>query len=284
MSRFLLGIALNTGFIVVEIIYGFLANSVALVADAIHNVSDVLGLFLVWVSYYIADRRAPHKFTYGYKNITVFAAFLNCIILFFAIANLLWTSLHRITLPEPVAPVTVIGVAAIGVIVNGVTAFLFMQDRKTDINIHAVFLNMALDTVLSISVVIGGILIWWQHWYLIDPILGVIIALTIIYSFWGVFKESINLIFQAVPASIELQEIITVISTTPQVASYHDLHVWALSTTENALSVHIVTNTQDYNPLLIHDLANIFRDKFNIHHTTIQMEMSGAAVACSSSC
>jgi cobalt-zinc-cadmium efflux system protein len=284
MSRFLLGIVLNTGFIIVEIIYGFVANSVALIADAVHNASDVLGLVLVWASYYIADRRAPHKFTYGYKNATIFAAFLNCIILLFAIANLLWTSLHRLSDPEPVASTIVIFVAAIGVFINGITALLFMKDRQSDINIHALFLNMALDTILSISVVVGGVLIWWKGWNLIDPILGIIIAVTIIYSFWGVFKESINLIFQAVPSSIDLQELIAAIEGMDHIASYHDLHVWALSTTETALSVHVVTSSQDYNPLLIHDLAQMFRDKFNIQHTTIQMEVAVIAADCSCYC
>lgn len=284
MSRFLLGIILNTGFIVVEIIYGFMANSVALIADAVHNASDVLGLVLVWASYYLADRRAPHKFTFGYKNATIFAAFLNCIILLLAIANLLWTSLHRLHTPQPVASTIVIFVAAIGVFINGLTALLFLKDRQKDINIHALFLNMALDTILSISVVIGGVLIWWRGWNLIDPILGIIIALTIIYSFWGVFKESINLIFQAVPSSIDLQELIAAIKSMEHVASYHDLHVWALSTTETALSVHIVTSTQHYNPLLIHDLAQIFRDRFNIQHTTIQMEIAVIAADCNSDC
>lgn len=284
MSRFLLGIILNTGFIVVEIIYGFMANSVALIADAVHNASDVLGLALVWASYYLADRRAPHKFTFGYKNATIFAAFLNCVILLFAIANLLWTSLHRLYTPEPVASTIVMFVAAIGVLINGLTALLFLKDRQNDINIHALFLNMALDTILSVSVVVGGMLIWWRGWNLIDPILGIIIALTIIYSFWGVFKESINLIFQAVPDSIDLQELIAAIKNTEHVASYHDLHVWALSTTETALSVHIVTSSQYYNPLLIHDLAQTFKDRFNIQHSTIQMEVAVIAADCNSDC
>jgi len=284
MSRFLLGIILNAGFIVVEIIYGLMANSVALIADAVHNASDVLGLALVWASYYIADQRAPHKFTFGYKNATIFAAFLNCIILLCAIANLLWESVHRFAAPEPVASTIVIYVAMFGVFINGVTALLFVKDRQTDININALFLNMALDTVLSISVVVGGILIWWKGWNIVDPTLGIIIAVTIIYSFWGVFKESINLIFQAVPANIDLHEIIAAIEAMQQVVSYHDLHVWALSTTETALSVHIVTDGQDYNPLLIHDLAQIFRDKFKINHTTIQMEVAGVATDCSSDC
>lgn len=277
MSRFLLGIVLNTGFIVVEIIYGFMANSVSLIADATHNASDVLGLILVWASYYLADQRAPHKFTYGYKNATIFAAFFNCIILLVAIANLLWTSIHRLMAPQQVSSIIIIWVATIGVLVNGVTALLFVKDRQTDINIHAMFLNMALDTLLSISVVIGGVLIWWQGWYLIDPILGIIIAVAIIYSFWGVFKESINLVFQAVPSNIDLHEIISEIHNIKQIVSYHHLHVWALSTTETALSVHIVTNSEDYNPLLIHDLAQIFKNKFNINHTTIQMEVAGIA-------
>lgn len=284
MSRFFLGILLNSIFVIIEIIYGFQANSVALLADALHNASDVLGLILVWSSYIIAKQNAPHKYTYGYKNITIFAAFLNSLVLLFAIGNLLWESFHRLAAPEPVTSSIVIIVAAIGMLVNGATALLFLKDRHTDINIKAVFLNMALDALLSLSVAIGGILMWWKGWTLVDPIMGCIIAVTIIFSFWGLFKESINLIFQAVPQSIDLHEVIHDITSTKQVFSYHDLHIWALSTTETALSVHIVTSKEHFNPEIICALARKFRDKYNIHHSTVQLEVAGNGDICTNNC
>lgn len=284
MSRFLLGILLNTAFVIIEIIYGFKANSVALLADALHNASDVLGLILVWSSYYIAQRRAPHKFTYGYKNITILAAFLNSLVLLVAIGNLLWESFSRLAAPESVTSGIVISVAIIGVAINGATALLFVKDRNIDINIKGVFLNMALDTLLSLSVAIGGVLMWWKGWILVDPVMGCIIAITIIYSFWGLFKESLNLIFQAVPQSINLHEVIHDIMSTPQVFSYHDLHVWALSTTETALSVHITTTKENFNPELICALAKTFSEKYKIHHSTVQLEVVGNGSICVNNC
>jgi cobalt-zinc-cadmium efflux system protein len=282
--RLLAGIALNTTFILVEVVYGFQANSVALIADAVHNASDVLGLMLVWFSYALADRKPTHKFTYGYKNATIFAAFLNTIVLFIAVGNLIWESILRLAHPEPVVSWLVIAVAAVGVLVNGATALIFYKDREKDLNILSVYLNMALDTLLSLAIVIGGIFIWWKNWYLLDPLLGFVIAVTIIYSFWGLFKESLNLIFQAVPASINLHEIIKDIQSMPEIVGYHDLHVWALSTTETALSVHVVTSADAFNPVLIHDLAAIFRQKYNIRHATIQLEVQDSQVRCKDLC
>jgi cobalt-zinc-cadmium efflux system protein len=282
--RFLLGIILNSLFIVVELIYGFKANSVALIADAVHNASDVLGLGLVWMSVLMSQKRATHKFTYGFKNFTIFSAFLNCVILLIAISNLVWESCLRIISPEPVVSTLVIFVAFFGVLVNGVTALLFIHGRKQDINIFSVFLNMALDTLLSCAIVVGGILIWWHGWLLVDPILGIVIAIFIIFSFWGLFKESLNLIMQAVPSNINLQEVIGDITHMPAVIAYHDLHVWPLSTTETALSVHIVVKEIEPNIDLTFKLAELFKQKYNIHHSTIQIEADGVAPICELNC
>lgn len=274
-NRFFFGIILNTSFVLVELIYGFSANSVALIADAVHNASDVLGLGMVWFSNYVAKYQATRKFTYGFKNLTIFAAFINAIILFLAIGNVMWESIMRLSTLQPVIPTIVIWVALLGALVNGVTALLFIHDKNTDINIRGIFLNMALDTILSIVVVIGGILILWKNWVLVDPILGILIAVTILYSFWALFKESINLILQAVPENIDLHELILDINNFAAVKSYHDLHVWALSTTEAALSVHIIIASDNFNPELACKLSKLFRDKYNIHHSTIQLEVAG---------
>ncbi len=283
-NRFFLGIALNSGFICVELFYGFRANSLALIADAVHNASDVFGLVLIWFSYYMAQRKAPSKFTYGYKNGTIFAAFFNAIVLFIAVGNLVYESIQRLSLNEHVASTTVIMVASIGVLINGLTALLFMRDRHRDINMLGIYLNMALDAAVSLCVVIGGIFIWWQSWYWIDPLLGLLIAASIVFSFWALFKESINLIFQAVPASINLADIENELSSDPLIISYHDLHVWPLSTTEIALSVHIVTSAENFKPELVHKLVAHFQTKHNIIHPTIQLEVAGQPPLCSYDC
>lgn len=271
-NRFLFGIAINVTFVVIELIYGFAANSIALIADAVHNASDVLGLGLVWISYYVAKRQATHKFTYGFKNITIFVAFINSVILFLAIGNIIWEAVLRISNVQTVTPVIVIWVALLGTLVNGVTALLFVPGKDKDIGILSIFLNMALDTVLSLTIVIGGILIWWKGWALVDPICGILIAVTILYSFWGVFKESINLVLQAVPESIDLNDIISDINNIDAIKSYHALHVWPLSTTETALSVHLVIASDYFNTDLVAILSKVFKDKYNISHSTIQLE------------
>jgi len=280
-NRFLLAIGLNVSFIILELFYGFRANSVALIADAVHNAGDVFGLALIWFSYYMAERKAPHKFTYGYKNGTIFAAFLNTIVLFIAVGNLIWISIERFTEVEYVVSSTMMMVAAAGVVINGLTAILFIKDRHKDINTLGIFLNMSIDAALSLCVVLAGFFIWWKGWYWVDPTVGLVIAASVIVSFWGIFKESINLIFQAVPASINLHEIKKDLSACKAIVSYHDLHVWPLSTTETALTVHIITKKHEYDPELVYKLSDQFSKDYGIHHATIQLEIEGSDLPCS---
>ncbi len=271
--RFLIGITINVIFVVVEIYYAFMSNSVSLLADAVHNLSDVIGLGLVWFGYVVAKRQATYKFTYGFKNVTIIAAFINSLILIIAVGNLMWESSMRLLSPPEVKPMMVIVVAAAGVVVNGVTALLFLQGKEKDIGILSVYLNFALDVMLSIAVVVGGILVLWQNWLLADPILGLIIGGTVIVSLWKLFKESISLFFNAVPKDIGIKKIIAELKNTPGIISYHDLHIWALSTTENALSIHVVTSKEAYNPDMITKLSAMFKEKYNIQHCTIQLEL-----------
>jgi cobalt-zinc-cadmium efflux system protein len=282
--RFLLGIILNGMFIAVELYYGFYANSVALIADAVHNAADVFGLALIWFSYIMAQRKAPLHFTFGYKNATIFAAFANAIIIFIAVGNLFWGSAVRIVHPQPVMSQVMILVASVGVLLNGLTALVFFKDRHKDLNILGVFLNMAIDATVSLGVVIAGALIWWQGWTWLDPAMGFIIAIAIVFTAWGFFKESINLIFQAVPSRINFRALQKDIKVQPEIIAYHDLHVWALSTTEVSLSVHIVVSKTDYNPEIVHVLTEKFRNKYGIQHTTVQMELKDHGKRCSSYC
>lgn len=283
-NRFILGIILNSLFIAVELFYGFQANSVALIADAVHNAADVFGLCLIWFSYFMANREAPIHFTYGYKNATIFAAFLNTIVIFVAVGNLIWVSIERFTHTQLVVSKTMIIVASIGVLTNGLTALLFMKDRHTDINIRGVYLNMALDAAVSASVVVAGICIYWKGWYWLDPTMSIVIAITILFSSWGLFQEAINLIFQAVPSTIDFNALKTDISGNKHIVSYHDLHIWALSTTENALSVHIVVNKNEFTAELVQYFTDLFNTKYGIKHTTIQLELHDNLEPCLKQC
>lgn len=283
-KRFSLGIALNGIFIAVELYYGFKANSVALIADAVHNAADVFGLALIWFSYIMAQRKAPMHFTFGFKNATIFAAFTNAIVIFVAVGNLFWGSAVRLLHPQPVMSQTMIIVASIGVVLNALTAVLFFKDRKTDLNILGVFLNMSIDALVSLGVVVAGIFIWWKGWEWLDPIMGFVIAIAIIFTAWGFFKESINLIFQAVPSRIKFQALQNDIKAHPEVIKFHDLHVWALSTTEVALSVHIVVDKDNFSPDIVCTLTEQFRKKYQIQHTTVQLELVEKNKACSINC
>lgn len=273
-NRFILGIALNTIFIAVELYYSFQANSIALTADAVHNAADVFGLCLIWFSYFMANRKAPLHFTYGYKNATIFAAFINTIVIFVAVGNLIWVSIERFAHTQLVVSKTMIVVASIGVLTNGLTALLFMKDRQKDINLQGVFLNMALDAGVSASVVIAGIFIAWKKWYWLDPTMSMVIALTILFSSWGLFKEAITLIFQAVPSTVNFNALKADLNNNPKIISFHDLHIWALSTTENALSVHIVVKSFDFDPAIVEEITKQVQDKYGIFHSTIQLELA----------
>ncbi len=279
-NRFLLGIALNLIFITVEIYYGFQANSVSLIADAVHNAADVFGLGLIWASYAMAQRKAPRHFTYGYKNATIFAAFLNAIVIFFAVGNLVWGSLVRFADPQMVVSQLMMVVASVGVVINGLTAMLFVKDRHKDINILGVYLNMAMDALVSGGVVVAGAFIWWKGWFWLDPAMGLIIAAAIVVSAWGFFKESINLIFQAVPSSVNFIALQADLSADKRIVAYHHLHIWAVSTTENALSVHIVVQAANYSPETTQNITEMFALKHNIHHSTVQLDVDTSNGLC----
>ena len=279
-NRFLIGIIINAIFVFVELYYGFQANSVSLLADAVHNASDVIGLALVWFGYRVAQHEATYKYTYGFKGATIIAAFLNSVVLIIAVGNVMWESTLRLMSPQVVQPITMIVVALVGMVINGLTAFLFMNGKDRDIGILSVYLNFSLDLLLSLAVAVGGILIISQNWYFVDPILGFLIGITIIVSLWRLFKESFELFFQAVPNNIISENIVAEINKIPGVVSYHDLHIWALSTTETAISVHIVIDKAHYSSSVVEQLSNTLKDKYEIVHSTIQLEQKGSPSEC----
>ena len=283
-KKFIIGIFLNSIFIISEIFYGLQSQSLALIADAAHNAGDVLGLLIAWFGYWLAHKKAPSKFTYGYKNATIIAAFINAILLFVAVGGIIWEAIQRLGIDQPVASTTVIAVAFIGVVINGITAFFFFHDRHKDINIQGAFLHMILDALVSLGVVFAGLFILWKSWFWIDPIISLIIAAVILAGSWALFKESLNLILLAVPTSIDIEKLRTIIFQFRGLIDMHDLHIWPISTTETALSAHLVVSTESFTDTFTKNLEQQIKQKFPIAHVTLQLELQGREEACETNC
>lgn len=266
------GIILNTIFIIVEIIYGIMGDSLALLADAGHNVSDVLGLIIAWIAVWLGKKAPTKKRTYGYKRSSILAALFNAVFLLVAIGAIGWEAIQRLGSPAPVAGKTVIIVALIGIVINGLTALLFMAGRKNDLNIRGAFLHMAADALVSLGVVIAGFIIIWTGLDWIDPLISLIIVAVIFFGTWGLLKESINLSLDAVPEGIDLDKIKEYLKGIPTILEVHDLHVWGMSTTEAALTVHLIRSEINDNDELLQQLTKELHDEFGIEHVTIQIE------------
>jgi len=269
---FILGIALNVIYIIIELIFGLLINSMALIADAGHNFSDVLGLLLAWGAAYLAKTATTKDRTYGLRKTTILAAFFNSIFLLIAVGAILIEAIRKIIEPEPVAGTVIMIVAGIGVVINALTALLFMKKGERDINIKAAFLHLAADAVISLSVVIAGFLINLTGFYLLDPIISVVIVITITIGTWRLLKDSFHLSMDAVPRNIKPDEVHDYLASLEGVKDVHDLHIWAMSTTETALTVHLVVPNENKDEMFLNNLSQQLNDKFNIEHATIQIE------------
>ncbi|MDF9759664.1 cobalt-zinc-cadmium efflux system protein [Peribacillus simplex] len=266
------GIILNTIFIIVEIIYGILGDSLALLADAGHNVSDVLGLIIAWIAVWLGKKAPTNKRTYGYKRSSILSALFNAVFLLVAIGAIAWEAIQRFSSPQPVEGKTVIIVAIIGIVINTLTALLFMSGRKNDLNIRGAFMHMAADALVSLGVVIAGFVIIWTGWQWLDPLVSLGISIVILFGTWGLLKESINLSLDAVPEGIDIKKIKDYLIGLPTIIEVHDLHVWGMSTTEAALTVHLIRSVIDDNDQLLQKLTKEIHDQFGIEHVTIQIE------------
>lgn len=266
------GITLNIVFIIIEVIYGLLGDSLALLADAGHNLSDVLGLVIAWIAIWLGKKAPTSKRTYGYKKSSILAALFNAVFLLVAIGAIAWEAIQRFSSPAPVAGKTVIIVALIGIVINSITALLFMSGRKKDINIRGAYLHMVADAVVSLGVVISGFIMLWSGWQWLDPLVSLVIAIVIFIGTWGLLRESLNLSLDAVPNGIEIDKINSYLKNLPTVLEVHDLHVWGMSTTEPALTVHLVRSDIADNDHLLQKLNKELHDQFGIEHTTIQIE------------
>ena len=269
---FALGTALNLGFVVIEAIYGIAAGSMALLADAGHNLSDVLGLLIAWGAATLAKRSPGGRYTYGFRSSSILAALLNALLLLVAISVIAVEAIRRFSEPSPVAGTTVMVVAAIGIVVNGVTAILFARGRKGDLNIRGAFIHMAGDALVSVGVVAAGLVIVLTGKTWIDPVTSLGIIVIIAIGTWGLLRDSVNMSLQAAPPGLDPWAIEVFLRDRPRVADIHDLHVWPMSTTETALTVHLLIPTGYPGDAFSAEIAAALKEKYGIDHTTIQIE------------
>jgi cobalt-zinc-cadmium efflux system protein len=271
---FAVGSSLNAAFVVAELVFGYAANSLALISDAIHNLSDVMALLLAWGAVWLAQKRPTDTHTYGYRRASILVALFNAGLLLVAVGGIAAEAINRIQAPVAVASWTVIWVAALGVFINGGTALLFMRGRHSDLNIRGAYLHMAADASVSLGVVVAALVIMATGWFWIDPVISLGIAAVVLASGWGLARDSVNLALDAVPKGIELAHVQQYFRSLEGVIEVHDLHVWAMSTNETALTAHLV-RPSGHDDVFLHHVCEELAHRFNIHHATLQIETSG---------
>jgi cobalt-zinc-cadmium efflux system protein len=271
-KAFAVGIALNAGFVVLEVVYGVLSNSVALLADAGHNMSDVLGLSVAWAAAVLSKRAPTQRFTYGLGGTSILAALFNAFFLLVIIGGLSWEAIGRFWDPQPVAGKTVMIVAAVGILINGVCAWLFASGRKGDLNIRGAFTHMAADALVSVGVVAAGLVILLTGWLWLDPAVSLVINAIIIWGTWGLLHDSVAMSLNAVPAGLQSREVGAFLSAANGVQEIHDLHIWSMSTTEIALTAHLVMPDGHPGDSFLVDLCEELNERFGIGHATFQVE------------
>jgi len=269
---FAIGITLNIAFVIIEVIYGVIADSLALIADAGHNLSDVATLLLAWGANYLATKQSTKNRTYGFRRVTILTSLISSIILLVALGGIAWEALHRFSSPQPVDTTIVMVVAAIGVIINAATALLFVSGQKHDLNIRAAYLHMAADAGISFGVVVAGIIMMLTGWLWIDAVLSLVIVVVILIGTWSLFKESFNLSIDAVPEGINTAAIHDYLINLENVSEVHDLHIWALSTTETALTAHLIVTDLTIDNIFLQRIQQHLHNHFGIEHITIQVE------------
>jgi cobalt-zinc-cadmium efflux system protein len=273
-TAFAIGIGLNLTFVAVEFIYGVLGNSMALLADAGHNLSDVLALIIAWVASVLTKRPPSSRYTYGLGGSSILAALFNAVILLLAVGAIAWESILRLFGPEPVASITVMTVALVGIVINGLTAWLFASGRKGDLNIRGAFLHMATDAAVSAGVVLAGVVILFTDWTWVDPLTSLAIVGVIVWGTWSLLRDSFAMSVDAVPGAIDPQAVRRFLESCPGVSAVHDLHIWPMSTTENALTAHLVLPGGHPGDEFLTSAATDLKRQFGIGHTTLQIEIS----------
>ncbi|MCP5475977.1 MAG: cation transporter [Rhodanobacteraceae bacterium] len=277
---FVIGISLNLIYVLVEAWYGWKTGSLALLADAGHNFSDVIGLVLAWAGAAAARLRPDERHTYGWKRASILAAFFNALLLLMAMGALTWEALQRLTVPAPVPGMTLIWVAGVGIVVNTATALLFLRGREHDLNIQGAFLHMAADALVSLGVVVAGVLVLAFGWQWLDPLLSLAIAVVIVVGTWGLFRQSLHLLFDGVPDQIDLAEVRGALEALPGVERVHDLHIWAMGSTEIALTAHLIRPEGPPEDDFYQQASALLNARFHIDHITLQVNRAPSEVAC----
>jgi cobalt-zinc-cadmium efflux system protein len=277
---FAIGVFLNLGFVVVEAIYGIIAHSMALVADAGHNLSDVLGLGLSWATMTLAQRRPTEKHTYGLRSSTILASLANALVLLFVTGGVAWESVRRLSESSQVHEKTVIAVALAGVAVNAISALGFMRGQHGDLNVRSAFLHLASDAALALGVAASGVVIMFTGWNRVDPIVSIALSIVILGGTLSLFRKSLDMALHAVPDGIDPRAVKSYLAGLPGVAEVHDLHIWGMSTTETALTAHLVMAPGASQPDPLAEVCAQLKSRFRIHHATLQLEPPGAEHAC----
>ena len=273
-KAFIIGIVLNLAFVVIEFAAGFWFDSLALLSDAGHNLSDVVSLVLALLAFRLAKVKANERYTYGYKKSTILVSLLNAVILLVAVGAIVIESIHKLSNPAVVPGGAIAWVAGVGVLINAFTAFLFMKDKEKDLNVKGAYLHMAADALVSVGVLVAGIVISRTGWYILDPIIGLIVAVVILISTWNLLHDSLRLTLDGVPTSIDSQKVVEAIRALPGVDDVHHIHIWAISTTENALTAHIVLKQPEGMQEVKHLIRHRLED-FGIGHATLEFEVPG---------
>ncbi len=276
---FMISIVANLGYTLIQFFYAYWAHSTSLLADAGHNLGDVLGLAMAWIASLLLQKQASARYSYGFKKTTILASILNALILIFTCGLIIREAIEKFIHPTEIAALAVALVAFIGILVNAGTALLFMRGRKSDLNIKGAFLHLAFDALVSLGVVIAAGLIYWTGWQWIDPVVGLVIAAVILRGTWGLLRDSVNLVMDGVPRNIDSLAVKHYLENLPGVTELHDLHIWGLSTQENALTAHLIMPKNPLTDAERRTLNQALKQQFNIHHTTIQIE-HGKEVVC----
>ena len=277
---FAIGVTLNLVIVAAELVFGYLANSLSLISDAAHNFTDVVGLLLAWGGAWLAARQPTARYTYGFRRASILAALGNAALLLIATGGILIEAFHRFQDPQPVATGTVMAVATLGILVNGGTAVMFMSGRKDDLNIKGAFLHMVGDAGISVGVVIGAALVSVTGWLWLDPAISVAIALAVLWSSWGLARDSVNLALDAIPRDIDHEAVQAYLRDLPGVSEVHDLHIWAMSTTETALTAHLVRPGAGLDDQMLHETCRQLELRFKIKHATLQIEAGNTELVC----
>jgi cobalt-zinc-cadmium efflux system protein len=277
---FSVAVTLNLAFVFAEVIYAFTAHSVSLLSDAVHNFADVIGLLMSWGATFLAKKRGTARYSYGYKKLTILAALTNALLLVFTSALIVYEAIIKLRYPVPINEWIVIVVAGIGILINGGTALLFINQRMSDLNIKSAFLHLAYDALIALGVLLAATVIYFTNWQWLDPVVALMVVMIIAWGSWNLLRRSVELILGAVPYEVDAQAVTEYLNQLPGVEAVHDVHIWGMSTQENALTAHLIMPKQGLCDADYQKVRQIMVEKFRIQHVTLQVERGEKQYPC----